>query len=117
MDNVTRALDRKTPLDGFGYACNKFQFDWIKSHEASVTERDALIEKVDPKIRSTVKRQSRKQKRDVNIENMYEETIKLREARDKGWTEDVERDEGKVFTFLREQDEAHPNLLFDIRVV
>lgn len=117
MDNITKSVIPKYPLGGFSFACNKFQFDWLEEHTTSLNRHNDLLDDVDPKVRSTVKRQMKKQQTDKDIDSFYEHITRERVLRERDWEQDVERDEGKVFSYLRQQDEKHPNLLFNIRVV
>jgi hypothetical protein len=117
MDNITNTVIQKNSLGSFAYACNKFQYDWIEEHASSLNRHNKLLDDMDPKVRSTVKRQMKKQDKDKDIDSFYEGVTRARELREKEWDQDVERDEGKIFSYLKKQDEDNPNLLFNISIV
>jgi len=105
MELIPTTQGHSTAIDGWGSRSNKHLFDWIVFHETVWDQREDLMRDMDPKMRNLIVEQRRLKLQRQEQLDFFQHMTDIREtvARtyNTGWKEDVERDEGGRFTWLK----------------
>ena len=87
---------------GFGLSSNRHQFEWLQETEQAFSNRQVLLGDVYKVTKSYIKEREAIRNMKMAIYDDFERTLENRQLLitrgETGWKQDVERDEGGVFS-------------------